>query len=131
MAVPDWVTSIPSVPYRNLFANMQITAAHSNVMRDEMEDGPDIMTVRSQTVLQKMPWSQLITKAQYATLETFLMTTCKQGTSHFTMPINYKFGTLQTCRVFIENAEWTAQAEGLSIAVAMTLCVYPPGYAYG
>lgn len=129
MAAPDWVTLIPSVPYKNLHEAMAIEQSHVPVIGTEVEDGPDLMRQQSNTILKKMPWRQLITYAQFATLDNFVLVTLAQGTKHFTMPVNWNYGSLQTCRVFLENGELSSQASGVHVAVSAMLKVYPPGFS--
>ncbi|CAL8972903.1 hypothetical protein RHODGE_RHODGE_01036 [Rhodoplanes serenus] len=123
MALPTWPSTVPHVPEREPFA---VVEYHRKPVASEVEDGPTIMRVQSQTRLKKLSYAIRMTAAQLATLETFLEVTCAQSTQHFTMPVFVGGETAMTRRCYVDGAEWRSEALAPDLwRVSFTLCVFP------
>lgn len=123
MPLPDFPVGLPYAPRASAFAR---TEHHRPVLRTEVEDGPDIMRVQSNTRLKKFSYQLLLTDAQYATWEAFAEVTLLQATQHFMMLVPVVGETFVSRRVYIEGAVWSdTQPEHGLWEVSFVLCVFP------
>ncbi len=122
MPLPQWPAGIPYEPDNDAIS----IDPHQPAAVTQVEDGPDIMRVQSNTIIQKISYKlQPFTIQQMATWRTFIETTCVQGTAQFEMQV---FGVAATCvsrRVYLDGGKWMAQREGARWRVSFTLCVFP------
>jgi hypothetical protein len=122
MPIPSWPVGLPSTPQRSSFRRLQ---HHRPLRKTEVEDGPDLLGVQSQTVIKRFQYSISFTSAQYETWRAFADTTLKQGSQQFTMPVLVSSLTVETRRVYLEDGHWADEPFRLGWLVSFVLCVFP------
>lgn len=120
MTTPDYPSTIPYKPQRDAFSE----EPYQPLSSAEMEDGPDIDRVQSNTRIQKLAYRLIFTDAEYATWETFVLTTIKRA-GHFMMSVPASGSTYSTRRVKLDKGMFKRDPlEGYWV-VTFTLCVFP------
>lgn len=121
MALATWPTSVPHHPAGGVVRSSH----HRPLVTTEVEDGPDLMRVQSQTKIKTLQYQLAMTNAQFVTFESFVEDTLDQGSQHFTMPIVDVDGTCEDRRVYIEGGQWSDSPLGPRRMVSFNLCVFP------
>lgn len=123
MTLPVW----PDIPYSPDESVFKRSAPHLPVLSStDCEDGPPLMRVQGNTAIAKFPY-QLppLTKTQKETFRTFVETTLKQGTCHFTMLVPLNTEDYVSKRCFIDGGAWSETQVGLvNYIITFTLGVF-------
>jgi hypothetical protein len=83
MTYPVW----PAVPYKPLLDSWSKPDMYQEPRVTDMEGGNKRMLTRPGDDVQRISFVIMMTKAQFATFETFVLTTLGRGTSRFTMDV--------------------------------------------
>ena len=116
--MPTWPNTLPATPQADSFRETVPTT----LVRTEMEQGPAKVRRRSTAGVRKLSMSFVMSKAQIATLETFITTALSGGALAFdyTHP---RSGASLSCR-FRQMPEY-ASLNGVFFKVAIELEVLP------
>lgn len=120
MAIPDWPSSVPYDPDMTKFARMP---ARGPIVTTP-EDGPDLMAVRSQTLIIKAPFATLCDGTQHDAFTAFWRDDLAQGTRRFNMPVLLEGRTKVTRMCYIENANYTDEPFGMKWLIGFPLCIF-------
>lgn len=122
MALPDYPSTLPYKPQRDGFARPQ---HHTPLLVTEVEDGPALTRVQSQTRIKKLSYRLIFSDSEYATWEDFVENDLGQGSGKFMMSVPVVGSTYSTRRVYIEGGQWSDEPLDGYWAVTFTLCVFP------
>lgn len=127
MPLPTWPTSVPHTPQLSSFQRLE---HHRPAIVTEVEDGPDLMAVSSQTRIARFSYRREITASEYATLYNFFENDLAQGTGHFLMLVPAVGKTMELRRVYLEKGQWSDEpdADGIDFIISFTLCVFPASF---
>jgi hypothetical protein len=87
MAVPDWVTDIPTVPYAPLVDDFAVQSHALEPDSTDMQAGNIRMRNMYSVDISEETFVRKMTEAQFVTFLTWVRDVLGRGTSKFTMPI--------------------------------------------
>jgi hypothetical protein len=120
MTIPAWPESLPYDPDMTKFNR---TPARGPIVTTP-EDGPDLMAVRSKTLIIKAPMALRFDSTELATFTAFWRGDLAYGTRRFTMPVLLEARTKVTRLCYIENANYVDEPFGLRWIVSFPLCIF-------
>jgi hypothetical protein len=121
VTIAAWPGTVPYLPLRD-----QLRRSNARTVKStEMEDGPPVMRLQSQTRIKRMQYAIKMLDAERNYFETFVETTLNGGVDHFTMSVPLiQSDTFVTRRCYIENGDWSESYTGTHWVVSFTLCVF-------
>ena len=123
MALATWPATVPAKPVLN---GTTFGASFQEPILSETEAGPALMRPRPGPRVTDFTWqSQMLSRSQWAALESFLRIDLRQGTLPFSMPVFRPDGCMVTRTCRLKTGAWQTDASAVSrFRVAIPLIVF-------
>lgn len=125
MTLPTWPSTLPYRPSASGFSRGDFVTPNIAM---ETEDGPPIQRVQSQTLIERIAWSQTFSGDQLTTFRTF-WSSLGRGTAHFKMLVPSESGSYSTRRSYIDRGAYKIGGLGGNwYSLSFVLCAFSTDY---